>query len=111
MTYNQGDIVLVPFPFSDNSKTKLRPAIIISNSKVNGTKEIILAQITSTIRRDGFSFLLEDKLLTRNLDDYCEIRCHKLFTADKNIVVKKISSLKSDNCKKLIELIVLLLKS
>ena len=33
-TYNKGDIVLVPFPFSDQTATKKRPAVIISSDRV-----------------------------------------------------------------------------
>lgn len=96
MTYLQGDIVLLPFPFGDGVETKYRPAIIISNPKVNKTKDVIVAQITSSIKNDEFSFMLHDKIVTYPLKRDCEIRCHKLFTAEKSIITKKISTLKAD---------------
>lgn len=96
-TYLQGDIVLIPFPFSNLSNSKPRPAIIISNSRVNKTQDIILAQITSNIQNDEFSFPINDKIVTNPLRENCEIRCHKLFTASKEIVLRKISSLKDSN--------------
>jgi mRNA interferase MazF len=100
--YLQGDIVLVPFPFSDEpTETKARPAIIISNSTVNKTADVILAQITSTIRADEFSFLIDDKNVQTKLHNICEVRCHKLFTAQKSIIKKKISALKVDKYKDL----------
>src|SRR5690606_18878706 len=103
MTLLQGDIVLVPFPFSDQSGSKPRPAIIISNSSVNKTPDVILAQITSQVRADDFSFLLNDKNVTKSLQlAHCEVRCHKIFTAEKNIILKKISSLKKENISELI---------
>lgn len=105
MNYSQGDVVLVPFPFSDNTGTKLRPAMIVSNSKVNASTEIILVQITSTIRNDKFTFSINDRLLTYPITYNCELRCHKLFTAQKKLVVKKISSLKSKNLTAALELI------
>jgi mRNA interferase MazF len=50
--YNRGDIVLVGFVFSDESATKLRPAVIISSVAYNRSRqEIIVAAITSNIRR------------------------------------------------------------
>ena len=33
--YQKGDIVFVNFPFSDGTKFKVRPALIVSGSKVN----------------------------------------------------------------------------
>ena len=84
MIYSQGDIVLVPFPFSNQNGSKPRPAIVVSNSKVNKSKDIILAQITSTSRTDDYSFLLENKMLSHLLhENTCEVRCHKLFIAEK----------------------------
>ena len=50
--YNRGDIVLVGFVFSDESATKLRPAVVISSAAYNRSRqEIIVAAITSNIRR------------------------------------------------------------
>jgi len=94
MTYSQGDIVLVPFPFSNQGGSKPRPAIVVSNSKVNKSKDIILAQITSIQRADEYSYVLENKMITHLLlETNCEVRCHKLFIAEKSIVLKKISAL------------------
>ncbi len=82
--YLQGDIILIKFPFSDLSDAKLRPALVISNSKVNRTEDVILAQISSNITNDEFSFLIDKSKVTRPLNDYCEVRCNKLFTANKS---------------------------
>jgi mRNA interferase MazF len=96
-TYLQGDIVLIKFPFSDLTGSKLRPAVIVSNSVVNKTKDIILAQISSEITNDEFSILIEDSHVTYSLREACEVRCQKLFTAEKSIVKQKISSFKLSN--------------
>ncbi|HUZ61507.1 MAG TPA: type II toxin-antitoxin system PemK/MazF family toxin [Hanamia sp.] len=67
-SYLKGDIVLVPFPFSDLTASKVRPAIVISNSTVNKTNDLILAQITSNIHDDTFSYSIDDKYLTHTLN-------------------------------------------
>ncbi|MCR4292288.1 MAG: type II toxin-antitoxin system PemK/MazF family toxin [Candidatus Kuenenia sp.] len=47
-TYNKGDIIIVPFPFSDQTATKKRPAVIISSNQYNNTSpDIIIMAITS----------------------------------------------------------------
>ena len=53
--YNRGDVVLVGFVFSDESGKKLRPAVVISSAAYNRSRqEIIVAAITSNIRRRSF---------------------------------------------------------
>ncbi len=53
--YNRGDIVLVGFVFTDESAKKLRPAVVISSSAYNRSRqEIIVAAITGNIRRRLF---------------------------------------------------------
>ena len=53
--YKRGDVVLVGFLFSDESGKKLRPALVISSSAYNrGRKEVVVAAITSNVRRRLF---------------------------------------------------------
>lgn len=48
--YKRGDIVLVPFPFTDFSTLKQRPALVISSNSFNRSREdVILVAITSQI--------------------------------------------------------------
>lgn len=47
---NRGDVVLVPFPFTDLSSVKRRPALVLSTSAYNrATGDVIIAQITSKV--------------------------------------------------------------
>ena len=53
--YKRGDVVLVGFVFSDESGKKLRPALVISSAAYNrGRKEVVVAAITSNVRRRLF---------------------------------------------------------
>lgn len=47
MTFQKGDIVIVPVPFTDNLRHKLRPALVLSNDLVHKTGDVLIAQITS----------------------------------------------------------------
>lgn len=48
--YNQGDVLLVPYPFTDQSGSKQRPSIVLSGDAYNQTHpDVILAPITSQI--------------------------------------------------------------
>jgi mRNA interferase MazF len=52
-TYDFGDVILVPFPFTDQSTIKKRPAIVISSEDYNRCKpDLILIAVTSNVRKD-----------------------------------------------------------
>ncbi|MBI2110159.1 type II toxin-antitoxin system PemK/MazF family toxin [Candidatus Woesearchaeota archaeon] len=41
----QRDIVLIPFPFSDQTSKKVRPALVISNNLFNRSQDLIVQKI------------------------------------------------------------------
>jgi mRNA interferase MazF len=50
MAFQRGDVVLVPFPFSNLSMVKVRPAVVVSSSLYHATEpDLLLAAITSKI--------------------------------------------------------------
>lgn len=53
--YKFGDIVLVPFPFTDQSTTKRRPAVIVSSNAYNQNRpDIVIMAVTSQIHASGY---------------------------------------------------------
>jgi mRNA interferase MazF len=51
MSYEFGTIVLVPFPFTDQSASKRRPAVIVSNRAYNMARpDIVVMAVTSQLR-------------------------------------------------------------
>lgn len=50
MTLQRGDLVLVPFPFTDLTRQKARPAVVISSERFNATSaDVILVAISSKL--------------------------------------------------------------
>ncbi len=46
-----GDVVLVPFPFTDQSGTKKRPAVVVSSTGYNTNRyDIVIMAVTSQVR-------------------------------------------------------------
>jgi len=46
-----GDIILVPFPFTDQSTSKKRPAVVISSAAYNADRpDLIIMAVTSQIK-------------------------------------------------------------
>lgn len=86
-----GDVVLIPFPFSDLSDRKLRPAFVAADAERG---DLILCQITSRPWDHQAALAIEgvaahDSGLER--DSY--LRADKLFTADARIVVRRLGAL------------------
>lgn len=53
--YRRGDVVLIGFVFSDESARKLRPALVVNSPGYHrGRREVIVAAITSNVRRRLF---------------------------------------------------------
>jgi mRNA interferase MazF len=51
-TYKFGDIILVPFPFTDQTTSKKRPAVVVSSDAYNGGRpDIIIMAITSRLHQ------------------------------------------------------------
>jgi hypothetical protein len=54
----KGDVVVVPFPFSDLTQAKRRPALVLAALPGD---DLILCQITAQVRDDPFAIQLLDK--------------------------------------------------
>lgn len=96
MAYKQGEIVLVPFPYSDLSGSKRRPVLIVSNDSYNASfPDVVVAVITSKINKpDSYSLTLESMdLEIGQLPESSLIRIHKLFTVEQSRIVKRFSKL------------------
>jgi len=90
----RGDIVVVPFPFSDLSEAKRRPALVIAD--LTGD-DFILCQITSQNVKDSYSILLdEEHFESGSLNRKSTIRPNRIFTADKKIMLYKAGHLKKE---------------
>jgi mRNA interferase MazF len=49
--YSFGDVILVPFPFTDQTGNKKRPAVIVSNAAYNlERRDVVIMAITSRVR-------------------------------------------------------------
>ncbi|MDZ7755873.1 type II toxin-antitoxin system PemK/MazF family toxin [Rhodohalobacter sp.] len=103
----KGDVVVVPFPFSDLSRSKRRPALVVQNFEGD---DLLLAQITSKLIRDEFAVkLFETDFKSGKLNKQSNIRPNKLFTCSKNLILYKIGNIKEEKMKSITESIKLLL--
>jgi mRNA interferase MazF len=83
--------VVVPFPYSDLSQSKRRPALVLR--QLPG-EDVILCQITSRAIQDFFACPIEDHDFdSGNLAHSSNVRPNRLFTADSSIILYRAGSL------------------
>lgn len=102
-----GAVVLVRFPFSDLSQVKLRPTVVLANA---GRGDWILCQVTSKPYSDARAITLVDaSFVTGSLRVTSYARPGKLFTANRNLMVAQVGSLKAKPFRQIIEAVVSIL--
>ena len=90
----RGDVVVIPFPFSDLTQAKRRPALVLSVLPGN---DLILCQITSQEIRDMYAVILQKQdFESGNINRLSNIRPNRLFTDDTNILLYKVGKLKTN---------------
>lgn len=105
MNYNQKDIVLFPFPFSDLSGTKKRPALVLSNNSFNKKQEdLICCLITTNLEPDSDSVIVDPRDLENGKISFTsKIKPYRLFSVQKKIVERKLASLNNVKFKETIQ--------
>ena len=90
----RGDVVVVPFPFSDLTQTKRRPALVLKDLP---GEDLILCQITSQTVRNAAALLIDlTDFQHGSLNKLSNIRPDRLFTANQGLILYKAGSLKAE---------------
>jgi mRNA interferase MazF len=103
--YKQGDIVLIPIPFTGLSSSKKRPVLILSSDSYNASADdLIVAAITSNIDNKPYNIVIKsDDLTDGNLLHTSCVRADKLYTLAQSIVIKKFGTIKEESLANVIE--------
>ena len=101
MRYEQRDIVLIPFPYSDLTGTKQKPALIVSNGKLNNSQDRICVLITSVKTNKGIK--IEKIDVEGELPFESFVKPYRLFTISENKIKKKLTTITNDFHKRVIE--------
>ena len=92
--YKKGTVVLVPFPFTDLSGTKVRPAIIISNGKIGS--DVVVLFITSKMKVKGkhtVNLVPDNK---NGIKEKSKVICSKIATLEAKIVLGELGQVSSE---------------
>lgn len=82
-----GDLAVVPFPFTDLSQTKQRPALVLTPEGYNRrARDLLLAYVTSVPQSDPWALLIEDEdLASGSLPKPSWVRADKIFTLEQGL--------------------------
>ena len=69
MQINQKELVLLPYPFSDLERTKVRPALVVSNNSFNKKSEdCVMVPLTSVLKEEPYSVIIQQENLSSESD-------------------------------------------
>lgn len=94
--YKKGAIILIPFPFTDLSSSKVRPALIISNSTQGD--DVIAIFISSSVKKENF---FHDVMIKKSDENFPQtglktsstIKVNKIATLEKKIILGELGCL------------------
>lgn len=90
-TFAVGQVVVLPFPFSDLSQKKLRPALLLAEA---GRGDWLACQITSNPYADAHAITLaESEFIEGGLQRVSYLRPGKLFTCHESLPVNTVGLL------------------
>ncbi|MDR1543641.1 MAG: type II toxin-antitoxin system PemK/MazF family toxin [Prevotellaceae bacterium] len=104
----KADVVVVSFPFSDLSASKRRPALVLADLPGN---DILLCQITSLVSNEQSALpLVATDFIMGSLPVNSYIRPARIFTADKQIIIRKAGKISSNLMNEVIDNLISILK-
>jgi len=105
----KGDVVIIPFPFTDLSGSKKRPAFVVADLIGD---DIIVCQITSKSKSDLLALPLgTHDFISGSLPVDSFIRPNKIFTADKNIILSVAGHLVENKIRDALNAVITLISS
>ena len=100
----KGEVVVLPFPYTDLSTTKKRPALVLAAPRDD---EVIVCQITAQASRGEYALeLISDDFIDGGLNRDSYIRPNHLFTAEPSIISYSAGNLKTEKIVEIIEEVV-----
>jgi mRNA interferase MazF len=105
----KGEVVVLPFPFSDLSASKRRPALVITPLQGD---DVILCMITSRAVRDSNAMpITNDDFASGGLSRDSNIRPTRLFTADSRIILRSVGRLSNEKMEEVVDAIVKIIQA
>lgn len=105
--FKPGDVILIPFPFTNLSTSKQRPCIVISSDDFNTSHDdVVVAAITSRVpdSPSEYHYVLSNaQQKSAGLPKRSMIKLGKIVTLDKRLIRKKLGSLSPESTNSIVE--------
>src|SRR5437764_481206 len=94
---DQGDVLLIPVPFTDLTSQRRRPVIVISNNDYNrATADVVVVAMTSNPAINACTFTITQAgMEAGTLKRPSQVRSAKIYTLAQSIVIHKIGRVKA----------------
>lgn len=114
-SYRRGDVVLIPFPFTDLSTVKQRPALIVSSDAFNSANpDVIAVGITSkvSVYRDepGTYLIVGSEQILTGLPKESVVRAGKILSIDQRLVRRLLGVLPTHSVNKVVSEITVIIR-
>lgn len=90
-----GDLVLVPFPFTDLSSSKARPAVVFSGHAYNeASKDVLVFGVTSNLTNAAYSVLIRQQDMAEGrIMAPSRVKVDRVASLAKRIIRKRVARL------------------
>lgn len=96
MSYAPFDIVVVPFPYSDRLAEKRRPALVVSDARLEASSGLIwVAMVTSAGRPAAFGDVRLSDMVAAGLPAASTVRAGKIATIEPHRILRRAGALAS----------------
>lgn len=108
VAFGIASVVLIDFPFSDLSRTKSRPAVILAQA---GNEDWVLCQVTSNAKIDTRVVEINSSDFAKgSLQRTSHARPNKIFTGHESLITKRVGILKKEKLEDVIRAVIEILK-
>ncbi len=104
MKIKQGRIIIVNYPFTCHTQSKVRPALIISNDNYHNGEDIICAAISSKQGLEKFEIDLQAKhLIAGTISKASFVKCGNIMTINKKLILQTVASINNNKLKEVLQ--------
>lgn len=97
MPWAAGDVVVLPFPYTDLASEKQRPALVLTPPRYNETQPDVLAAYVTSVKQTGpyAVEITDDEMARGHLVKPSWVRADKVATLDHGLIRKRVGRLEA----------------